>query len=104
VAEEWGASPLLAPLDVLRTLPTTLLLVAGVDTYYEEQIRLHEKLQEAGVDVYIKEYPRAVHPFMSMDKLLPSGKQGMEDLVNFVKEMNEQPVSFVPNAVLNIGY
>jgi acetyl esterase/lipase len=75
-----------------------------VDTYYEEQIRLHEKLQEAGVDVQIKEYPRAVHPFMSMDKLLPSGKQGMEDLVNFVKEMNEQPVSFVLNAVLNIGY
>lgn len=41
---------------------------------------------------------------MSMDKLLPSGKHGMEDLVNFVEEMNEQPVSFGPNAVLNIGY
>lgn len=60
-----------------------------MDTYYEEQIRLHEKLQEAGVDVHVKEYPRVVHPFMSMDKLLPSGKQGMEDLVNFVKEINE---------------
>jgi acetyl esterase/lipase len=82
---EWAASPLLAPPELLRNLPQTLLLVPGVDIYYGENIELGKRLQEARVDVRLKIYPRAVHPFMSMDRVLPSGKQGMEDLISFVK-------------------
>jgi acetyl esterase/lipase len=65
-----------------------LLLVPGVDIYYAENIEMHKKLQEAGVEIAMQEYAEAVHPFVSMDADLPSGDRGMSDLVNFVRAKN----------------
>src|SRR5438105_5008599 len=83
--DQWLASPLLAPREVLCKCPPTLLLVPEVDIYYAENIQMHQKLQEAGVEIAMHEYAEAVHPFMSMDADLPSGDRGMRDLVNFAR-------------------
>jgi acetyl esterase/lipase len=89
-AKEWKASPALAPLEVLRTAPETLMIVAGVDLYYGENNEFYEKLKEAGVPVVLKEWPRAVHSFLSMDAVLPSGKEAMDCLITFIKEKMTQ--------------
>ena len=96
---EWPASPLLAPQEVLRNCSPVLLSVPRVDIYYAENIEMYEKLQEAGVDVRLKEYSKAVHPFLSMDKVLPSGEEGIKDLVNFVKQNNVSLVTLRGSSV-----
>jgi acetyl esterase/lipase len=87
---EWRASPVLAPLEVLRAAPETLLIVAGVDTYYGENIELYKKLNEAGVPVVLKVWPKAVHPFLSMDAVLPSGKEAMDCLIAWIQDKMDQ--------------
>ena len=42
--------------------------------------------QEAGVPVVLKVWPKAVHPFLSMDAVLPSGKEAMDCLIAFIKD------------------
>src|SRR5436305_6525500 len=56
--KEWKASPALAPLEALRTAPETLMIVAGLDVYYGENIELYENLKEAGVSVVLKVWPK----------------------------------------------
>jgi acetyl esterase/lipase len=87
---EWLASPLLAPPEILRHCPPMLLLVAGVDTYYAEGIEFYEKVQKLGVSVELRVYQRAVHSFILMDGVLPSGRQGMNDMVDFLKRKIEE--------------
>lgn len=67
-----------------------LLLVAEVDTYYAEGIEFYEKVQNLGVSVELRVYKRAVHSFILMDGVLPSGRQGMNDMVNFLKRKIEE--------------
>jgi acetyl esterase/lipase len=88
--KEWKASPALAPLEALRTAPETLIIVAGVDVYYGENIEFYKSLKEAGVPVVLKVWPKAVHSFLSMDAVLPSGKEAMDCLITFIKEKMAQ--------------
>lgn len=62
--KEWKASPAVAPLRALRTAPEALIIVAGVDVYYGENIGLYENLKKAGVPVVLKVWPKAVHSFL----------------------------------------
>ena len=87
---EWQASPLLAPPEILRNCPPMLLLVAGVDIYYAEGLKFCEKVQKLDVSVELRIYPKAVHSFMLMDAVLPSGRQGMNDMVDFLKRKIEE--------------
>jgi acetyl esterase/lipase len=75
-----------APLRALRTAPEALIIVAGVDVYYGENIEPYENLKKAGVPVVLKVWPKAVHSFLLTDAVLPSGKEAMECLITFIKE------------------
>jgi acetyl esterase/lipase len=88
--KDWKASPALAPPEVLRTAPETLIIAAGVDVYYGENIEFYENLKEAGVPVNLKVWPKAVHSFLSMDGVLQSGKEAMDCLITFIKEKMAQ--------------
>ena len=81
--KHWAASPIRAPLDLLRKCPRTSIFVAGEDLLRAEAFRYAQKLREADVHVDIREYEGAPHMFLAMDNVLESGK----DLVECVKEI-----------------
>ena len=66
------------------------MIVAGLDVYYGENIELYKNLKDAGVSVVLKVWPKAVHPFLSMDAVLPSGKEAMDCLITFINEKMAQ--------------
>ena len=85
--EHWTASPIRAPLDLLRKCPKTFIMVAGQDLLRGENIQYAQKLQGANVSVVVREYEGAPHPFMCMDGILESGKRGMDDLCKDMKKI-----------------
>ena len=60
--EHWTASPIRAPLDLLRKCPETLIMIAGQDLLRGETFRFAWRLQEANVPVDIREYKGAPQP------------------------------------------
>jgi acetyl esterase/lipase len=79
----------LASPEILRNCTPMMLLVAGVDTHYAEGLEFCQKVQNWGVSVELKVYSRAVHSFVLMGDVLPSGRQGMNDMVDFRKRKIE---------------
>jgi hypothetical protein len=55
-----------------------------------DDIEFCENLKKAGVPVVLKVWPKAVHSFLSMDAVLPSGKEAMDYLITFIKEKMTQ--------------
>ena len=90
--KHWAASPIRAPLDLLRKCPRTSIFVAEQDLLRAEAFRYAQKLREADVHVDIREYEGAPHMFLAMDNVLESGRRAMEDLVECVKEILEDSV------------
>jgi acetyl esterase/lipase len=85
--EHWTASPIRAPLDLLRKCPETLIMIAGQDLLRGETFRFAWRLQEVNVPVDIREYKGAPQPpFMAMDGLLETGRRGMDDLAKGVEK------------------
>jgi acetyl esterase/lipase len=76
----------LAPPEILRRFPPTLLVIAGQDFLQADSHGFAEKLKEVSVDVSVHVYEEAPHMFLSMDKYLPSGALALKDLVVWVKE------------------
>jgi acetyl esterase/lipase len=74
--EPWTASPIRAPLDLLRKCPETLIMIAGQDLLRGETFRFAWRFQEANVPVDIREYKGLHTPFMAMDGLLETGRRG----------------------------
>lgn len=60
---DWRVSPLYAP--DLTGFPSTIIIVAGHDPLHDEGVQFATKLAEAGVPVYLKEYPAMPHGFIS---------------------------------------
>ena len=60
--EHWTASPIRAPLDLLRKCPEPLIMIAGQDLLRGETFRFAWRLQEANVPVDIREYKGAPQP------------------------------------------
>ena len=58
--------------------------------YYGENIEFWENLKKAGVPVVLKVWLKAVHSFLSMDAVLPSGKEAMDYLITCIKEKMAQ--------------
>ena len=83
---DWAASPVLAPPELRRKCPRTVIFIAGQDLLRAESFQLAERLREAGVEVDIKEFQKAPHMFMSMDRVLDSGRRAVDELVKIVKD------------------
>jgi dienelactone hydrolase len=64
-----------------------MVIIAEQDLLCPESEQFAERLQEEGVDVDARIYKGAPHPFMAMDKRLPSGRQAIRDVVECVKEI-----------------
>jgi len=74
--EHWTASPIRAPLDLLRKCPETLIMIAGQDLLRGETFRFAWRLQEANVPVDIREYKGAPHPVHGHGWATRDGKAG----------------------------
>jgi acetyl esterase/lipase len=85
--KHWTASPIRAPRDLLRGCPKTTIIIGGQDLLQAEAVDLARRLREEGVDVDAKIYEKASHTFMMMDKYLPSGRQAIHYVVEYVKEI-----------------
>lgn len=66
------ASPLQAPVDELKGLPETLLIVDENDVLRDEGEAYGRKLIEAGVSTTLVRYDATIHDFMMLNPLRPS--------------------------------
>ncbi|KOG90309.1 alpha/beta hydrolase [Streptomyces varsoviensis] len=66
---EMYASPLRAPLEQLRGLPTTLIITDEADVLRDEGEQYANRLREAGVDVTAVRVTGMVHDFLMLDSL-----------------------------------
>lgn len=71
-------SPLLA--DDFSNLPPALVLTAEYDPLRDEGQAYAAKLQEAGNDVTVIDYPRMVHGFLSFASMVSAGKPAFADI------------------------
>ena len=66
------SSPLRAPVDELRGLPDTLLIVDENDVLRDEGEAYGRKLIEAGVNTTLVRYDATIHDFMMLNPLRSS--------------------------------
>jgi acetyl esterase/lipase len=85
--EHWTASPVRAPQDLLRGCPKTIMILAREDLLYPEAIQFAKKLRKEGVDVDVETYDGVPHPFVMMDRRLPSGRQAILHIIECVKKI-----------------
>lgn len=76
-AKNPDASPLLA--EDLSGLPAALVQVAGYDPLRDQGVAYARKLQEAGVEARLIEYPTVVHGFMRMIRPVSMAHVGIDD-------------------------
>lgn len=67
-ADDWRASPLLHP--NLANLPPALVLTAGYDPLRDEGVAYAERLTSAGCRASTVSFPRQIHGFVTMGKLI----------------------------------
>lgn len=80
--EDWRASPLRAWNH--RDLPSTLIVAAGIDPLRDNSRAYRDALQKASVPVEYREYPEAIHGFMSLPGVVPVASDALQDIVDFV--------------------
>jgi acetyl esterase/lipase len=73
-AASYLASPLLAPMDDLKSLPATFMAIAGCDLLAPEDFAFAERLREAGISVEEKVYPGATHSVLVLAGVHRDGK------------------------------
>jgi acetyl esterase len=69
--------PRLSPLaaeDVSGAAPATIVL-AGCDPLRDEGVAYARKLEAAGVDVELREYPDQIHPFVLLAGIIDAGRE-----------------------------
>jgi acetyl esterase len=81
--QDWRASPLLA--KSLKSLPETLVLLAGFDPLFAEGDAYAKRLKAEGVKVTEKSYPGQMHGFLSNGKLLPKANDAIADIAAALK-------------------
>lgn len=79
--EDPEACPILAD---LADFPPVMLVVPELDLVAEDSLRMHRRLQEAGVTVTCKIYPGAVHSFLEAMSISDLARQGIADGASFV--------------------
>jgi acetyl esterase/lipase len=78
--------PYFAPLmtNNLSGLPLTYIATAELDVLRDDGILYSNRLEDAGVDVYLKNYQRAFHGIFNLWDKLQDGRHIMDDIVSFI--------------------
>lgn len=87
LAEAYGTKdPLASPLraDSFDGLPPAFILTADHDPLLDNGAHYRDALQKAGVSVRYREYPGAVHGFLSLPGVVPIAREAVSDIVDFV--------------------
>ncbi|NLC98149.1 MAG: alpha/beta hydrolase [Actinomycetales bacterium] len=78
----WLASPLRA--ESHADLPPALIVTAGRDPLLDNGIIYRETLRKSGVNVEYREYPRAVHGFLSLPGAVPAAHEAATDIADVI--------------------
>jgi acetyl esterase len=73
---DWRASPLLHP--DLKGLPRAFVLTAGYDPLRDEGLEYAQKLSEAGVPCSLVSFPRQIHGFITMGKVIDEANTAVQ--------------------------
>lgn len=86
--KEPGASPLNAPLYLLKNMPKTLIITDENDVLRDEGEAYAKKLSKAGVNVTLTRYDGTIHDFMMLNGLngTKQTKDAIEQASNFMKD------------------
>ncbi len=82
-AKDPRVSPLYA--SSLANLPAAFVSTAEFDPLCDEGEAYAERMKAAGVDVECKRYVGVFHGFLLMSKLIPEGRQLIQDQLAFLK-------------------
>lgn len=76
------ASPLRA--ESFDGLPPAFILTADHDPLLDNGVRYRDALQNAGVRVRYREYPAAIHGFLSLPGVVPVAAEAVDDIVDYL--------------------
>ena len=80
--------PLVSPVEAdLRSLPPTLIQVGTDELLLPDSLRLHARLQAAGVISRLQEFPRRWHVFQANAGVLGDADRALEAVGRFLREL-----------------
>jgi len=83
---DWRVSPLLAPVELLARMPTTLLQIAGADPLRDEGIAFAQLLQSLHVPVTLRVYAGECHGFRAAAlRMYTPAVTAASDMEGFIK-------------------
>ncbi|XP_063293063.1 arylacetamide deacetylase-like 4 [Pelobates fuscus] len=85
---EKPCSPLLAEDAVVRLLPKAYILTCEFDVLRDDGILYKKRLEDNGVQVNWYHVKDGFHGIISLFKLFPSGKLALDDIANFIKNID----------------
>ncbi|KAL2412729.1 hypothetical protein ABEF95_004634 [Exophiala dermatitidis] len=80
----WFADALNAP-DFTNLAPLTYVATAEVDPLRDEAEAYAKKVEEAGNQVVLRRFKGVPHHFMHMDRLLPQGRDYVQDVISHIR-------------------
>ncbi|KAL2393930.1 hypothetical protein ABEF93_000629 [Exophiala dermatitidis] len=80
----WFADALNAP-DFTNLAPLTYVATAEVDPLRDEAEAYAKKVEEAGNQVVLRRFNGVPHHFMHMDRLLPQGREYVQDVISHIR-------------------
>ncbi len=83
VDEAQSRDPLVSPLlaEDLSGLPPAYVATAGYDPLHDEGKAYAERLLEAGVEVFYRDYPGLIHGFLALSSLVHTAAEAFDDTV-----------------------
>lgn len=81
----WFADALNAP-DFRNLAPLTYIATAEIDPLRDEAEAYGKKLEEAGNKIIMRRFNSVPHPFMHMDRVLPQGREYVQDVIQNVRQ------------------
>ena len=78
------ASPALAAIN--SNMVSATLILAGNDPLHDEGVGYAQKLQDAGVNVNLHDFPGAIHGFVSLFGLVPLGDEALACAASALRE------------------
>lgn len=81
----WFADALNAP-DFKNLAPLTYIATAEVDPLRDEAEAYAKRVEEAGNKVIQRRFKGVPHPFMHLDRVLPQGREYVQDVITYVRQ------------------
>lgn len=80
--------PRISPLfsDTHDRQPEAMIVAGGHDPLWDDALAYAAKLRDAGVEVFLQEYPGQIHAFMSLTKVLPQGNDAIHRTAIWLKQ------------------